>query len=746
MVLRSFPYLAAAGATRNLLSGADFAALTAILWQVGPPSSASTAQAAAPPAGFTVALVPWWVYVVAAALLVAIFLLLQVRRNRAHARALAATHVTAEALRRASEAQSRGHERFQTILDCISDAVFVHDAESGRILEVNAAATRMYGYSAEQLCRLDIGALSAPIPAYSQKAALQLVHSAAGGSPQLAEWQCKRRDGSVFWAEISLRSSPLDGVERVLVVVRDISSRKLVEETLRREQLFTERVIQAFPGIFFVFDQNGHYVRWNQAHELLFGMSRDEIVETDALSRIHPEDRARVAATIEQIITTGSAEVEARGLVGPGPETRWFFMTGRRIDVEGEPYVIGFGIDTTERREAEAARTNLEDRLLQAKRLESLGRLAGGIAHDFNNLLTIINGYCDLLLLDKDLTSSRLRKNLEHIRQAGERATGMTRQLLAFSRKQVAQAAPVDVNAVVAEVVELSRRGIGGNIELVVETGQGLGHVLSNSAQLHQMLMNLVNNACDAMDQGGRLSIRTSAVVLEGDCAAELAVASGNYVRIVVSDTGCGMDETVRARLFEPFFTTKPPGKGTGLGLSTVYGIVQSSNGAISVKSVPGAGSTFEVYLPRNSSEAAPVAPAARPLAVVRGASTILLVEDEPLVRRLAVEVLTSSGHQVLQAANAEEALRVAEHYSLPVDLLVTDMVMPGINGRDLATRLGGTHPEARVLIVSGFSETLTGGGLDAGIHYLQKPYTPESLTRTVQHILSTQPAGPIGD
>jgi CheY-like chemotaxis protein len=260
------------------------------------------------------------------------------------------------------------------------------------------------------------------------------------------------------------------------------------------------------------------------------------------------------------------------------------------------------------------------------------------------------------------------------------------------------------------------------------------------------MLMNLVNNACDAMDQGGRLLIRTSAVVLEGDCAAELAVAPGNYVRIVVSDTGCGMDETVRARLFEPFFTTKPPGKGTGLGLSTVYGIVQSSNGAISVKSVPGAGSTFEVYLPRNSSEAAAVAPAAAPLAVVRGASTILLVEDEPLVRRLAVEVLTSSGHQVLQAANAEEALRVAEHYSLPVDLLVTDMVMPGINGRDLAARLGGTHPEARVLIVSGFSETLTGGGLDAGIHYLQKPYTPESLTRTVQHILSTQPAGPIGD
>ncbi len=638
---------------------------------------------------------------------------------------------------------SRGTDRSRTILDCIEDAVLVHDAVTGAILEVNAAAERMFGYTAEEWPGIDIATGSGDEPAYSETEALKLIHAAASGKPQLVEWHSRRRDGSLFWSEVNLRGANVDGAERVLVVVRDISERKRAEESLRREQAFTERVVDAIPGIFFVFDRNGKYVRWNKAHETLFGMPKGRILDTEALSRIHPEDRARVAATIEQIHSTGAGEVEARGLVGPGPETRHFYLTGQRLDIDGAPYVIGFGIDITARCEAEAAKARLEEQLLRAQRLESLGRLAGGIAHDFNNLLTVINGYCDLLVLDDEPDPAALRRDLALVRQAGERAAALTQQLLAFSRKQVAQLQPISIDAAVNEVVGLSRRLIGENIELSVDTDPASGQVHADMAQLHQMLMNLIVNARDAMPGGGSVHIRTRAASLTPERAAQLDLVPGDYVLLTVADTGTGMDEHVRQHLFDPFFTTKPAGKGTGLGLSTVYGIVRSLQGAISVESRPGAGSTFEIHLPRFCSESLAAAPAPAPSAVVHGAGTILVVEDELAVRQFTVQVLTSAGHQVLQAASAEEALLVAAHYSLPIHLLLTDMVMPGLNGRELAGRIGPLHPEVRVLLVSGYSEVLTGdGALDEAFQYLQKPYTPETLTRTVERILAS--AGPM--
>jgi PAS domain S-box-containing protein len=624
------------------------------------------------------------------------------------------------------------------ILDCIDDAVFVHDGTTGAILETNAAAERMFGFAGEEWLGVDVATCSADEPTYSRTAALKLIHAATYGEPQLVEWHSRRRDGTLFWSEVNMRKARVDGAERVLVVVRDISERKRVEETLRREKAFTDRVVDAIPGIFFVFDRDGRYVRWNKAHEVLFGMPEGRILDTEALSRIHPDDRDRVAATIRQIHSTGAGEVEARGFVGAGPETRHFYLTGRRLDIDGAPYVIGFGVDITARREAEAARERLEAQLLRAQRLESLGRLAGGIAHDFNNLLTIINGYCDLLLMGEGSDPVTLRRNLELVRQAGERATALTQQLLAFSRKQVTHLQPITINAAVSEVVELSRRLLGENIALVVKTDPAAGQVLADFAQLHQLLMNLVINARDAMPGGGSLSIQTCAVDLSPERAAQLDVAPGDYLRLTVADTGSGMDEHVRQHLFEPFFTTKPAGKGTGLGLSTVYGIVRSLQGTIAVESSLGAGSTFEIHLPRLCSEPAADTPVPAPTAVVRGARTILMVEDELAVRQFAVEVLTAAGHQVLQAASAEEALLVATHYSLPIHLLLTDVVMPGLNGRELAVRIGPLHPEARVLLVSGYSDIVTGDGtLDARFSYLQKPYTPESLTRTVEQILT---------
>ena len=451
-----------------------------------------------------------------------------------------------------------------------------------------------------------------------------------------------------------------------------------------------------------------------------------------------PTTASRVAAAIQQIRSTGAGEVEARGFVGAGPETRNFYLTGRRVDIGGAPFVVGFGIDITARCEAQAARVRLEAQLLQAQRLESLGRLAGGVAHDFNNLLTVINGYCDLLLLSDGSDPAAWRRDLELVRQAGERAVALTHQLLAFSRKQVVCLQPVAINAVVSEVVELSRRLIGENIELAVVADPASGQVFADRAQLHQMLMNLVINARDAMPGGGSLCVQVSGVSLTPERAAQLEVSPGSYVRLTVADTGGGMDEHVRQHLFEPFFTTKPAGRGTGLGLSTVYGIVRSLHGAIDVDSRPGEGATFEIYLPRHYSELVAAAPTPAPSAAVRGTGTILVVEDELVVRKFAVEVLTGAGHQVLQAANAEEALELAAHYSLPIHLLLTDMVMPGLNGHELAARISRIHPETSVLLVSGYSEILTGDdALVLGFRYLQKPYTPESLRGTVEQILA---------
>ncbi len=422
-----------------------------------------------------------------------------------------------------------------------------------------------------------------------------------------------------------------------------------------------------------------------------------------------------------------------------GLESAWLCRDGRQIQVRiggrrvrgpaGETlYFDLLAENVTERKELEA-------RLAQAEKMQAIGQLAGGIAHDFNNLLTVINGYCDLLLMNEEAGSRR--RNLEMVRCAGERAAGLTQQLLAFSRKQVTRTEAVHLNAIVAEVVQLSQRLIGENIR-VMEDPCGSGDtVLADAAQIHQILMNLVINARDAMPEGGHLRIATTAVDVGDELAAQLDIAPGAYVALAVSDTGTGMDDVVRAHLFEPFFTTKAVGKGTGLGLSTVYGTVRQSRGGIAVESEPGTGATFRIYLPRFISTGV-VAPAEMaPTTLVRGASTILVVEDEEAVRRLVVDLLRGAGYRVLEAAEAQEAMAIATEHREAIHLLLTDMVMPGLSGRKLADSLRDLHPESKVLLVSGYSESLVSAdALDKSIRYLQKPFTPEHLTRVVKEAL----------
>jgi nitrogen-specific signal transduction histidine kinase len=379
----------------------------------------------------------------------------------------------------------------------------------------------------------------------------------------------------------------------------------------------------------------------------------------------------------------------------------------------------------------------LENQLRQAQKMEAIGRLAGGVAHDFNNLLTAIFGYVDLLREDLPEGSSA-RQDTEEIRKAAERAAALTRQLLAFSRQQVLEAVIVNVNDLVEEFDKMLRRLIGEDVELRAALAPDLANVRADPGQLQQVLMNLVVNARDAMPTGGKLLIETANADLTEEYAElHQPVIPGAYVMLAVSDTGVGMDADTRARIFEPFFTTKEKGRGTGLGLSTVYGIVKQSGGYIWVYSEPGHGTTFKVYLPRVDAPAHPVAQP-REARTLAGTETILLAEDDEMLRPLAKGLLRKLGYIVLEAPSAEEALGAAAGHDGPIHLLVADVVMPGASGRELARRLAASRPETKVLYVSGYTDDaiVRHGLLDPGLAFLQKPFTPDTLARKVREVL----------
>ena len=381
----------------------------------------------------------------------------------------------------------------------------------------------------------------------------------------------------------------------------------------------------------------------------------------------------------------------------------------------------------------------LQQQLLQSQKMEAVGRLAGGIAHDFNNLLTVITSYSDLLLEDLG-TDDPKRSDVEQVRKAADGAAALTRQLLAFSRQQVVEPRVVSLNAVVESLQKILRRVLGEDVELAATPGPDLGAVRADVGQLEQVLMNLAVNARDAMPTGGKLTIETGNVEHDPAFArGHGAAAVRQFVMLAVTDTGVGMDEATKARIFEPFFTTKEPGKGTGLGLATVYGIVQQSGGFIWVYSEPGHGTTFKIYLPRVDAPAEGVAVTAV-APVGRGTETVLLAEDAAAVRAVARQVLERQGYTVLEAPDGELALHLAQRHSGPIHLLLTDVVMPGMSGRQLADRLAPARPDMKVLYASGYTDdsVVRHGVLEEGMPYLQKPFTPESLARKVRDVLDS--------
>jgi signal transduction histidine kinase len=413
----------------------------------------------------------------------------------------------------------------------------------------------------------------------------------------------------------------------------------------------------------------------------------------------------------------------------------------RQLELLSEANAQKRTIAEKERTDALAALRHTEKQLIQSQKLEAVGRLAGGISHDFNNLLTVILGYSDIMKRNMQ-EGHPLRRNVEEIVRASERAASLTRQLLAFSRKQVMQPKVVDLNTVVTDLEKMLRRMIGEDVELRVSLHGELGNIKADPVQLEQVLMNLVVNARDAMPRGGKLSIETSNIYLDEAYAREhLSVVPGDYVMLAISDTGCGMDEETRLHIFEPFFTTKEQGKGTGLGLSMVYGIVRQSGGNIWVYSEEGRGTTFKIYFPRIAADAEDYKRSAQMCDVPRGAETILLVEDAELVRNLARQVLEGAGYRVLEAASAEAAIDLCERSNGDrIDLLLTDVVMPGMSGNEMSRILLSKQPGMPVLYMSGYTDDaiVQHGVLEAGINFLQKPFTPGALALKVREVLDT--------
>jgi len=407
-------------------------------------------------------------------------------------------------------------------------------------------------------------------------------------------------------------------------------------------------------------------------------------------------------------------------------------ISGRAVTSEFEPADVLEAIaeDVTERRA-------LEDQFRQAQKMEAVGRLAGGVAHDFNNLLMVISGYAEVMLTQID-PEDPLSEKARAIQQAADRATTLTRQLLAFSRKQLLELKVVDLNAIVADMERLVRPLIGENVELIARLDPDAGYTRADAGQLEQVLMNLVVNAKDAMPNGGRLTIETQNMVVdESHRRGQTFIHPGGYVMLSVSDTGMGMDKETQSRIFEPFFTTKEKGKGTGLGLSTVYGIVKQSGGYVIVQSEVGSGSTFHIYLPQADGTAEKhTVPVAR--AAAGGTETVLLVEDEESVRQLVHDTLQSKGYKVIEAENGEGGLRAAAGHGGKIDLVITDVVMPGMGGREMAEQLINVRPETKVLYLSGYTEDaiVSEGTIESGTAFLQKPFTLQNLSRKVREIL----------
>ena len=622
-------------------------------------------------------------------------------------------------------------ERLAAIVASSQEAII--SIVDDHIASWNAGAEKIYGYTEAEAVGQHISLLLPP----ERVAELEQTRGKLQRNERIEylETERLRKDGSRI--DVSVSVSPIkDDGGRVIgaaTIARDITERKRIERELRRSEERYSDLVENAHDIIYTHDLQGNYTSINKAGERITGYTKQESLKMNLAQAVAPESIEYSRRMMRQKLAGDEETIYELDILAKDGRRIPIEVNTRLIYQDGVPVgVQGIGRDVTERK-------HLEQQLRQSQKLEAIGQLAGGVAHDFNNLLTAIIGYSDLLLrqLGKD---ARFRAEVEEISAAGKRAAALTNQLLAFSRRQVLQPVVLNLNDVVVNIERMLRRLIGEDIDIVTVTEDGLGLTKIDRGQCEQVLMNLAVNARDAMPNGGKLTIETTNVDLDETYTRHHPeIIPGRYILLAVSDTGLGIDAETQSHIFEPFFTTKDQGKGTGLGLSTVYGIVRQSSGHIWVYSEPGHGATFKVYFPRVDEVGESRTAQLESPSTLSGSENIMLVEDDESVRNLTRLVLEEQGYTVLAAESGAKALEAFGPLATAIDLVVTDVIMPQMNGAELVTRLQEMHPQVKVLYVSGYTEeaTIHRGVLLQGVDFLQKPFTPEGLARKVREVLN---------
>jgi len=639
--------------------------------------------------------------------------------------------------KRAEQLIVESEEKYRNIVETANEGILLTDVD-GHVIFINRQMTEMLGYTVDEMLGRTIFDFIFEDDFSTTKCKIEQRRQ---GNPQTGEFRLRRKDGSeiITLYNISPTKNQAGEIVGFLSMNTDITERKNADQSRRQAEANYRNLVESLPVIVYLAEPSPPFAPIYVSPNInWFGYTTEEWFEKPDtwLSIIHDEDREHVLSTTADAMQRGlDTDLEYR-IISRDGTTHWLHDKGRFVSDDKGKRVgwQGVIIDITETK-------RLEEQLKQAQKLESVGRLAGGIAHDFNNMLTAINGYSELTLrtLEGD---HPLRRNIEEIKKAGERSALLTHQLLAFSRQQVLQPVVLDLNEVVTDTAKMLERMIGEDVQLIIALEPETGLVNVDPGQLSQIIMNLAVNARDAMPQGGTLTIETANLLLEpGDAKQKVGIPPGAYVMLAVCDTGHGIDDKIRQHIFEPFFTTKEIGRGTGLGLATVYGIVKQSGGNIEVESKVGAGTNFRIYLPRvaEQSKVAEIKDTSTELPVAT--ETILLVEDEELVRNLSREILETCGYMVIEARNGLEALEIYENGDCKIDLLMTDVVMPQMGGRELAEKLAERLPNLQILFTSGHTDnaTVRHGVSKTSINFIQKPFTFDALARKVRELLNAR-------
>jgi two-component system cell cycle sensor histidine kinase/response regulator CckA len=639
----------------------------------------------------------------------------------------------------AEAAVRESEERFRTVVETMKVGLSAID-EKGVLTYVNEYFSTMLGYTIDEM--IGRSTLDFYYDKESRKTQEEIFAKRRAGmrDPTPYEVTWRKKDGQKVYSILSPTPS-FDANGRYtgsFAIHTDITERKRAEELLQKEREISLSILENAPYGVALIDKDGQYIYINPESTNITGYTLEDIpTGKDWFRKAFPDpkDRERIIQVWKEDRSKGNMMIREFSIICKDGKIKEIEIRSTFLQ-DGRSVIVLH--DITEQKRAEEKMESLQEQLRQSQKMEAIGRLAGGIAHDFNNLLTIIKGYSQLSLIELK-EDSPLKKNIEHIHGATDRAANLVRQLLAFSRRQILEMKVLNLNAILTNLDNMLRRVIGEDIELITILAEDLGRVKTDPGWIEQAIMNLVVNSRDAMPSGGKLTIETGNADLdEASTFGHVGVEPGRYVMLSVSDTGVGITPEVMERLFEPFFSTKEKDKGTGLGLSTVYGIVKQSDGDIWVYSEPGKGATFKIYLPRVDEPLEERRVKVLSDELLRGSETILLVEDEENVRKLALRVLERQGYKVLSARDGDDALLICEQFKDPIHLMLTDVVMPGMSGHELAKRLKSLHPKMKVLYMSGYTDDtiVLHGVLVEGVNYIQKPFTVDALTKKVREVL----------